>query len=104
MSLVESNEPWLGKVPADWGSTRIRNVAELSPGYSNGQPEKNEMCTIVPMERLSDNGLIDVSNQQLFEDVQSGLTMFEDGDVLFAKITPCMENGKGAFVNQLPTN
>jgi type I restriction enzyme S subunit len=30
--------------------------------------------------------------------------MFEEGGVLFAKITPCMENGKGAFVTRLQTN
>lgn len=55
------------------------------------------------MELLSDDGLIDVAQQQPFEDVPSGLTLFEQGDVLFAKITPCMENGKGAFVEWLPT-
>lgn len=55
------------------------------------------------MELLSENGSIDVANQKPFEDIQSGLTLFEKGDVLFAKITPCMENGKGAFVSQLPT-
>jgi len=55
------------------------------------------------MELLSEYGTIDVSNQQLFEDISSGLTLFEPGDVLFAKITPCMENGKGAFVHSLPT-
>jgi type I restriction enzyme S subunit len=37
------------------------------------------------------------------EDISTGLPLFEKGDVLFAKITPCMENGKGAFVRQLPT-
>lgn len=31
------------------------------------------------------------------------MVVFESGDVLFAKITPCMENGKGAFVPELPT-
>lgn len=55
------------------------------------------------MEQLSEDGQIDTSIQQSFEDVQPGLTLFEEGDVLFAKITPCMENGKGAFVRQLPT-
>jgi len=30
--------------------------------------------------------------------VRQGFTPFENGDVLFAKITPCMENGKGAHV------
>ncbi|WP_422750629.1 restriction endonuclease subunit S [Micromonospora sp. WMMD1219] len=31
----------------------------------------------------------------------AGYTTFRDGDVLFAKITPCMENGKGALVDGL---
>jgi type I restriction enzyme S subunit len=55
------------------------------------------------MELLSDAGSIDTTSLQVFEDVTSGLTLFEAGDVLFAKITPCMENGKGAFVENLPT-
>ncbi|MER2516306.1 MAG: restriction endonuclease subunit S [Candidatus Accumulibacter phosphatis] len=55
------------------------------------------------MERVSDDGKIDVGFAQAFEDISSGLTLFEAGDVLFAKITPCMENGKGAFVESLPT-
>jgi len=55
------------------------------------------------MELLSDDGAIDVSTQQPFEEISTGLPLFEEGDVLFAKITPCMENGKGAFVGQLPT-
>jgi len=103
MTLIESHEPWLGRVPFDWTRTRIRNVAALSQGYSADRPSPNEMCTVVPMELLSEYGIIDVSNQQLFRDIPSGLTLFEPGDVLFAKITPCMENGKGAFVDSLPT-
>jgi len=103
MTLIESHELWLGRVPSDWTRTRIRNVATLSPGYSADRPAPNEMCTVVPMELLSEYGIIDVSNQQLFEDIPSGLTLFEPGDVLFAKITPCMENGKGALVDSLPT-
>ena len=55
------------------------------------------------MELLSDAGTIDTMSPQVFEDVTDGLTLFEAGDVLFAKITPCMENGKGAFVERLPT-
>jgi len=55
------------------------------------------------MEFLSIDGEIVVSTVQPFEDISDGLTLFEAGDVLFAKITPCMENGKGAFVESLPT-
>jgi type I restriction enzyme S subunit len=75
----------------------------LSPSYSDGPPIPDELCTIVPMELLSESGAIDVTSVQPVEDVNGGLTLFEEGDVLFAKITPCMENGKGAFVESLPT-
>jgi type I restriction enzyme S subunit len=103
MNQNESNEPWLDEMPSDWTRSRIRNVATLSPGYSGNRPVPDESCTVVPMELLSENGGIDSSEQQGFEDIQQGLTLFEQGDVLFAKITPCMENGKGAFVKYLPT-
>lgn len=55
------------------------------------------------MELVSEHGVIATDNQLPFEDVSSGLPFFESGDVLFAKITPCMENGKGAFVETLAT-
>ena len=103
MTYIVSNEPWLGRVPSDWTRSRIRNVAEISPGFSDDPPRSDELCTVVPMERLFDDGTIDLSIQVPHEDIQSGLTLFESGDVLFAKITPCMENGKGAFVRELPT-
>ncbi len=103
MSAVESNNVWLAKMPSDWQRNRIRNVAALSPSYSETVPASDEPCTVVPMELLSGDGAIDVTNQQPLDEVTSGLTLFEEGDVLFAKITPCMENGKGAFVRELPT-
>ena len=90
-------------MPGGWKRSRIRNVAALSPNYSQTRPTLDEPCTVVPMELLTTDGVIDVSNQQPMEDISTGLPLFENGDVLFAKITPCMENGKGAFVRQLPT-
>ena len=36
-----------------------------------------------------------------YSEVQKGFTPFMDGDVLFAKITPCMENGKAAIARNL---
>ncbi len=103
MNLAKTNEPWLDVVPDDWKRSRIKNVSVLSPGYSGHPPRNDELCAVVPMENVSDNGIVDTTDQINFEDIQSGLTLFEKGDVLFAKITPCMENGKGAFVESLPT-
>ena len=103
MTAAQTSELWLGVTPSDWFCSRIRNVVTLSPSYSGTTPMPNELCTVVPMDLLSADGTIDVMNQQLFADVSSGLPLFEIGDVLFAKITPCMENGKGAPVRELPT-
>jgi len=38
---------------------------------------------------------------QPYRRVKKGYTHFEDGDVIFAKITPCMQNGKHAVVQGL---
>lgn len=103
MKLVDSGESWLGKVPSDWTRTRIRNVTELSPGMSDSNPNLDEPCVVVPMESLSETGKIDTSLTKEFQDISGGLTLFENGDILFAKITPCMENGKGAYVEGIPT-
>jgi type I restriction enzyme, S subunit len=103
MTPAESSEVWLGTMPSDWLRSRIRNVVALSPNYSGTVPAPDELCAVVPMELLSADGIVNVTTQEAFVDIAPGLTLFEKGDVLFAKITPCMENGKGAFVRGLPT-
>ena len=47
------------------------------------------------------NGQIDVSQERPYREVSKGYTRFSEGDVLFAKITPCMENGKIAVARGL---
>ena len=49
-------------------------------------------------ERL---GAITVREDRFLREVSKGVTAFEEGDVLFAKITPCMENGKAALARNL---
>lgn len=41
---------------------------------------------------------------QPYSKVKKGYTYFENGDVIFAKITPCMQNGKHAVVSNLSDN
>ena len=101
MIADESNVEWLGGHPSDWRLTRIKRVAEFSPSFSNGKPDSGELCAVVPMEAVSEHGKVVPDFHEQYGDVNTGLTLFENGDVLFAKITPCMENGKGAFVDNL---
>ena len=69
MNSAVPESPWLGTLPIDWQRSRIRNVATLSPTYSGTGPESQEPCTVVPMELLSADGTIDVTNQQPFAEI-----------------------------------
>jgi len=60
------------------------------------------VVSFVPMPAVEgETGIIDVSATRKFGEVKKGYTPFREGDVLFAKITPCMENGKMAVVHAL---
>ena len=53
--------------------------------------------SFVPMQNVTEDGGIDTSQIRKYCDVKKGFTNFQENDILFAKITPCMENGKGAI-------
>jgi type I restriction enzyme S subunit len=58
--------------------------------------------SFVPMAAVEvRTGRIDLSQVRTYADVSKGYTRFSEGDVLFAKITPCMENGKIAIAKGL---
>lgn len=99
---IES-DAWLGYWPEEWRKARIKRVCDIAPTFSDGKPSDEEACTVVPMEAVSQIGIVNSDTEEAFVEVTPGLNLFESGDVLFAKITPCMENGKGAFVQGLPT-
>ena len=77
-------------------------VAELNPRLDKSAYTGNPMVSFVPMPGVEPGtGAIDVSQTRSLEEVKKGYTPFREGDVLFAKITPCMENGKMAVVPAL---
>src|SRR2546426_10423208 len=62
----------------------------------------DHLVTFVPMSAIDEvTGSIEKPQVRKFQEVRSGYTQFSDGDVLFAKITPCMENGKAAIARKL---
>ena len=60
--------------------------------------------SFVAMPGVSANGDIDTTEIRDYKEVKIGFTYFYENDVLFAKITPCMENGKGAIARSLKNN
>lgn len=54
------------------------------------------------MEMIGEDGSLDLSRTRPVGEVLTGYSYFANGDVLFAKVTPCFENGKIALVRELP--
>lgn len=81
---------------------KIGNHCILNPKKNEiSEINKKTLITFLPMQNVSICGEIDYSIEKTIDDVWKGFTYFKDNDVLFAKITPCMENGKGAVVRKL---
>lgn len=83
-----------------WGLTTLGKCCKLNPRNSTGIADDVQV-SFVPMSAVSEHGTIDVSGHKPYGEVKTGYTHFEENDVLFAKITPCMENGKGAVATGL---
>jgi len=90
------------KLPEGWRWVRLGEVCEINPRRPRLHVDPNEPATFVPMTAVEDQtGTIVTPEVRPFEQVRQGYTYFEEGDVLFAKITPCMENGKTAIARGL---
>lgn len=100
--LKPSGIDWLGDVPEGWEVVRLRNVVTLNPSKSEVShlPGETEV-SFLPMEAVGENGELDLERTRLLSEVLTGYTYFADGDVTYAKITPCFENGKGARMRGL---
>jgi len=42
-------EPWLQQPPQGWRRYRIKDIAQLSPGFSDPGPELTDQCAVVPV-------------------------------------------------------
>ncbi len=90
-------------LPAGWAYARLGHIAEVNPRkpaadlVAPGTP-----VTFVPMAAVDEKaGAITKAQVRPFSEVRQGFTAFQQGDVLMAKITPCMENGKAAIARDL---
>lgn len=89
-------------LPKGWRWVRLGEVCAINPRKPSSMPcPADETVTFVPMASVRENaGGIEPASKTLGE-VSKGYTYFEEGDVLFAKITPCMQNGKHAIARGL---
>jgi type I restriction enzyme S subunit len=95
----------LQKLPKSWQVAPLSVVASVNPSKGTIDADHEALAHFVPMASVVEEfGGINVSTTRPLREIIKGYTAFREGDVLFAKITPCMENGKIAVVPKLQHN
>lgn len=89
-------------LPTSWETSPLETIVRLNPTLDKSKLDDSMDVSFVPMPAVeAESGRIDVSQLRKLGEVKKGYTAFQEGDVLFAKITPCMENGKMAIAPML---
>ncbi|MDO4630462.1 MAG: restriction endonuclease subunit S, partial [Planctomycetia bacterium] len=96
--VPEEKQPY--KIPKNWVWVKLGNLYEINPRV---QAEDNVHVAFIPMEKITPGMISDFEyEEQLWGKAKKGHTQFADGDVAFAKISPCFENRKSMMVRHLP--
>jgi len=86
----------------EWGLKTLEDCCVINPQKTTDSRLKPGLeVSFCPMPYVSEKGEIKTDDIIIYDKVKSGFTYFTENDVLFAKITPCMENGKGAIARNL---
>ena len=93
--LVDSE---MGEIPEGWEVKTLGNVVKLNP---REPMKRGTLAPYLDMAALPTYG--SSPDKTVFREFKSG-THFRNGDTLLARITPCLENGKTAYVQSLPGN
>ncbi len=89
-------------LPKGWVDTPLGEIVYLNPRWMDHEPMDSDLVSFIPMAAVeAGSGRLDSSIRRPWNEVNKGYTRFQEGDVLFAKITPCMENGKYALATGL---
>ena len=83
----------------EWKHIKLANICSINP-LKSPEPEDGAV-SFVSMDSVSNDAKLLRTEKKQYADVSKGFTSFVNHDVLVAKITPCFENGKGAFVDGL---
>lgn len=84
--------------------TTLAEYADINPAVSALDRTSSALVAFVPMAAVSEDGRLVRQEKRPIAEVAKGYTYFEKNDVLMAKITPCMENGKAALLDSLETD
>jgi type I restriction enzyme S subunit len=102
-TLAENDTQGEWTLPNGWIWTTIGEACEVNPRMTRPEQfDDDTVVSFVPMAAVDDvSGAIVNPEARPIGEVWRGYKRFAEGDVIFAKITPCMENGKAAVARGL---
>ena len=91
--MKDSGVEWLGSIPKDWEVKKLKYIATINPPKSSVKKfvDKDIDVSFVPMDSVR-LGNIKLDKTKKISEVIDGYTLFEDNDIVMAKVTPCFEN------------
>lgn len=97
--MKNSGIEWIGDIPAEWTASKIKYCTEFAPSCNTSRLSEDSLVTFTPMECIK-NGYFE-NREAHFSALSSSYTQYQDGDIVFAKVTPCFENGNIAIMQGL---
>ena len=90
------------ELPEGWEWKRLEEIAEINSRFDKNSFDDETDVTFLPMKCVEElTGRMDTSIEKKYGEIKTGYTPIQEGDLLFAKITPCIENGKIAIAQNL---
>ena len=84
-----------------WDNEKLSKVAFVNPSGAYKGKTVDTPISFVPMEVIDETFSEITTMDETTIEQASGFTKFREGDLLWAKITPCMQNGKSAIAKNL---
>ena len=87
-------------IPDSWEWVRVKEIFQINPKNSAAD---DTVAAFIPMEKITATyGSAYTYDSVKWGKIKAGFTHIADGDVAFAKITPCFQNRKSAIFEGLP--
>lgn len=94
------NTKFVDGVPEGWNWCKLEDAIQLDPKVTL---TKERMKQFIPMSALSTSSMV-LDESQFTETTSNSGSKFQNGDTLLARITPCLENGKTAYVSGIKSD
>ena len=82
----------------------MKNYLEINPKTDCGGLTDESLVSFIPMPNVQEKNNVVEYDLVPYSTVKKGFTVFKKGDMIWAKITPCMQNGKSCIVDEMPTD